>query len=306
VDKISVVIPVYNEEKVLPRLFERLVPVMEGLKRPYEVVLVDDGSTDQSLAILKSHAGEKIHVVELTRNYGQHAAVFAGFESSSGEIVITMDADLQNPPEEIPRLVQTMEDGNYEVVGTVRKGRKDSVFRIFPSKVINAVTRRITKVHLNDWGCMLRAYRRAVVEGMLKSQEHSTFIPALATTFAKDITEIEVAHEERFAGESKYSFAKLVSLQFDLVTSFSDFPLKFMLYSGLILAFLGIGFGGVLAVARLSFGAAWAAEGVFTLFAVLFFFVGAQFLAFGVMGEYVGRIYREVKKRPPYTIRRIH
>ncbi len=305
-DKISVVIPVYNEEKVLPRLFERLVPVMEGLKRPYEVVLVDDGSTDQSLAILKSHAGEKIHVVELTRNYGQHAAVFAGFESSSGEIVITMDADLQNPPEEIPRLVQTMEDGNYEVVGTVRKGRKDSVFRIFPSKVINAVTRRITKVHLNDWGCMLRAYRRAVVEGMLKSQEHSTFIPALATTFAKDITEIEVAHEERFAGESKYSFAKLVSLQFDLVTSFSDFPLKFMLYSGLILAFLGIGFGGVLAVARLSFGAAWAAEGVFTLFAVLFFFVGAQFLAFGVMGEYVGRIYREVKKRPPYTIRRIH
>ena len=305
-DKISVVIPVYNEEKGLPRLFERLVPVMEGMHRPYEVVLVDDGSKDQSLAILKSYAAEKIRVVELTRNYGQHAAVFAGFESSTGEIIITMDADLQNPPEEIPRLVQTMEDGNFEVVGTVRKGRKDSVFRTLPSKVINAMTRRITKVHLNDWGCMLRAYRREVVENMVRSQEHSTFIPALATTFAKDITEIEVAHEERFAGESKYSLAKLIALQFDLVTSFSDFPLKLMLYSGFVLAFAGIAFGVILAVARLSFGAAWAAEGVFTLFAVLFFFVGAQFFAFGVMGEYVGRIYREVKKRPPYTIRRIH
>jgi len=305
-NKISVVIPVYNEEKNLPRLFERLVPVMEGLRRPYEIVLVDDGSTDQTLAILKSHAGENIRVVELTRNYGQHAAVFAGFESSTGEIIVTMDADLQNPPEEIPRLVQTMEDGNYEVVGTVRKGRKDSIFRTLPSKVVNAMTRRITRVHLNDWGCMLRAYRRAVVENMVKSQEHSTFIPALATTFAKDITEIEVAHEERFAGDSKYSLAKLIALQFDLVTSFSDFPLKLMLYSGFVLAFMGIIFGIVLGVARLYFGAPWAAEGVFTLFAVLFFFVGAQFLAFGVMGEYIGRIYREVKKRPPYTIRRIH
>jgi undecaprenyl-phosphate 4-deoxy-4-formamido-L-arabinose transferase len=305
-NKISVVIPVYNEEKNLPRLFERLVPVMEGLRRPYEIVLVDDGSTDQTLAILKSNAGENIRVVELTRNYGQHAAVFAGFESSTGEIIVTMDADLQNPPEEIPRLVQTMEDGNYEVVGTVRKGRKDSIFRTLPSNVVNAMTRRITRVHLNDWGCMLRAYRRAVVENMVKSQEHSTFIPALATTFAKDITEIEVAHEERFAGDSKYSLAKLIALQFDLVTSFSDFPLKLMLYSGFVLAFMGIIFGIVLGVARLYFGAPWAAEGVFTLFAVLFFFVGTQFLAFGVMGEYIGRIYREVKKRPPYTIRRIH
>jgi undecaprenyl-phosphate 4-deoxy-4-formamido-L-arabinose transferase len=153
---------------------------------------------------------------------------------------------------------------------------------------------------------MLRAYRRGVVENMVRSQEHSTFIPALAATFAKDITEIEVAHEERFAGESKYSLAKLISLHFDLITSFSDFPLKFMLYSGFVLAFLGITFGIVLAIARLYFGAPWAAQGVFTLFAILFFFVGAQFFAFGVMGEYIGRIYREVKKRPPYTIRRIY
>ena len=305
-DKVSMVIPVYNEEQGLERLFERIVPVLDGLEREYEIVLVDDGSSDNSLKILKSHTNEHIRVVELMRNYGQHAAVFAGFEASTGEIIVTMDADLQNPPEEIPRLIKTMEEGNYEVVGTVRKGRKDSLFRKIPSKVVNAMTRKITGVHLNDWGCMLRAYRRGVVENMVRSQEHSTFIPALAATFAKDITEIEVAHEERFAGESKYSLAKLISLHFDLITSFSDFPLKFMLYSGFVLAFLGITFGIVLAIARLYFGAPWAAQGVFTLFAILFFFVGAQFFAFGVMGEYIGRIYREVKKRPPYTIRRIY
>lgn len=305
-EKISIVIPVYNEEKNLERLFERIVPVMDGLERDYEIVLVDDGSTDRSLEILLKHADKRIKIVELTKNYGQHAAVFAGFENSEGGILITMDADLQNPPEEIPRLIEVMDEGNYEVVGTVRKARKDSILRKIPSKIVNAATRRITGVRLSDWGCMLRAYRRHVVEHMVRSQEHSTFIPALATAFAKDITEIEVAHEERFAGETKYSLTKLISLQFDLVTSFSEFPLKFMLYMGLCLAFLGIAFGIILTVARLSFGAAWAAEGVFTLFAALFFFIGAQFLALGVMGEYVGRIYREVKKRPPYTIRRVY
>lgn len=305
-EKISVVIPVYNEEKVLEKLFERLVPVMDGMNRDYEIVLVDDGSRDRSLEILIGHAGDKIKVVELTRNYGQHAAVFAGFENSDGEIVVTMDADLQNPPEEIPRLVETMERGNYEVVGTVRRCRKDSLFRKIPSRVINAITKRITGVQLNDWGCMLRAYRRHVVDHMVNSREHSTFIPALATTYAKDITEIDVAHEERFAGESKYSLSKLITLHFDLITSFSDFPLKMIFYAGLFLAVLGVAFGIVLAVARLYYGALWAGEGVFTLFAVLFFFVGAQFLAFGVMGEYIGRIYSEVKKRPSYTVRRVY
>ena len=304
--RISIVIPVYNEEQVLPKLFERLMPAMEAMNRDYEVILVDDGSKDKSLGILRSHASERVIIVELSRNYGQHAAVFAGFETSTGEIVVTLDADLQNPPEEIPRLVDKMETGNYEVVGTVRKMRQDTSFRKTASRIVNAMTRRITGVHLSDWGCMLRAYRRHVVDYMLASQEHSTFIPALATSFAKDFAEIEVRHEERFAGESKYSLSKLISLQFDLVTSFSDFPLKAMLYTGIILAFLGMGFGTFLAVARLAFGAQWAAQGIFTLFAVLFFFVGAQFLAFGIMGEYVGRIYREVKKRPPYTIRRVY
>ena len=304
--KISVVIPVYNEEKGLEELFKQLIPVLESMMRDYEIVLVDDGSTDASLGILRKHASDKIKVVELTRNYGQHAAVFAGFESSTGDIIVTMDADLQNPPQEIPRLVKTMEEGDFEVVGTIRQCRKDTAFRKAASRMINAFTRRITGVKLHDWGCMLRAYRRSVVEHMVISREHSTFIPALATKFAKGITEIEVGHAERYAGESKYSLSKLISLHFDLITSFTEFPLKLMLYMGFFMAMFGIGFGIFLAVARLYFGAVWAAQGVFTLFAVLFFFIGAQFLAFGIMGEYVGRIYREVKRRPPYTIRRTY
>ncbi|MBP9020357.1 MAG: glycosyltransferase [Syntrophobacterales bacterium] len=305
---ISVVIPVYNEEESLPRLIDRLRPVMEGLKRPYEVVFVDDGSRDRSLELLKKTVDEwsQVKVVELTRNYGQHAAVFSGFSVSEGAIVVTMDADLQNPPEEIPKLLRAMEEGDYDVVGTVRRDRRDSLFRTLPSRVVNMIVRKMIKVDMKDWGCMLRAYRRDVVERMLACHEQSTFIPALAAYFAKRVTEIEVAHEERRAGVSHYSLRKLIDLQFDLVSSFSDFPLKLIMYAGIVMAILGVSFGGVLGVARLVYGAKWAAEGVFTLFAVLFAFVGFQFFALGVMGEYIGRIYREVRRRPEFVIEKVY
>ncbi len=304
---ISLVIPVYNEEASLPGLMDRLRLVMEGMKRPYEIVFVDDGSRDSSLSLLKSYTRwPEVRVIELTRNYGQHAAVFSGFSIVRGDIVVTLDADLQNPPEEIPKLVRTMEEGDYDVVGSIRKARQDSIFRTLPSKIINMVARKITKVTMKDWGCMLRAYRRSIVGRMIACHEQSTFIPALATYFAKNITEIEVAHEERRAGTSHYSFRKLVNLQFDLVSSFSDFPLKLIMYTGIGMAFLGVSFGGVLGIARLAYGARWAAEGVFTLFAILFAFVGFQFFALGVMGEYIGRIYREVRRRPEFVIERIY
>ncbi len=304
---ISVVVPVYNEEANLTLLLERLRSVMQKMGKGYEIIFVDDGSRDNSLSILKSFLiYPEVKVVELTRNYGQHAAIFSGFSVMGGDIVITLDADLQNPPEEIPNLVRAMEEGNYDVVGTIRKERKDSFFRTFPSRIINAITRKITKVNMSDWGCMLRAYRRDVVERMVNCHEHSTFIPALATYFAKKVTEIEVAHDARHGGESHYSMRKLINLQFDLISSFSEFPLKFIMYAGIGMAFLGISLGVVLAIARVIYGASWAAEGVFTLFSILFAFVGFQFFALGVMGEYLGRIYREVRKRPEYTIERIY
>ena len=304
---ISVVIPVYNEEANLPRLIERLRPVMQKMGKSYEIIFVDDGSRDNTLSILKSSLiYPEVRVVELTRNYGQHAAIFSGFSVVRGDIVITLDADLQNPPEEIPNLVKVMEGGGYDVVGTIRKERKDSFFRTFPSRMINMIARKITKVNMSDWGCMLRAYRRNIVERMVNCHEHSTFIPALATYFSKKVTEIEVVHESRYGGESHYSLRKLINLQFDLVSSFSDFPLKLIMYAGIGMAFLGVSFGIFLGIARLVYGAHWAAQGVFTLFAVLFAFVGFQFFALGVMGEYIGRIYREVRKRPEYMIERIY
>ena len=304
---ISLVIPVYNEEENLHILMERIRPVMQGMGRPHEIIFVDDGSRDSSLSILKGFASEpEVKVVELVRNYGQHAAILAGFSVVTGDIIITLDADLQNPPEEIPKLVKEMEAGSYDVVGTIRKGRKDSMFRIIPSKIINIIARRITKVRMTDWGCMLRAYRRPVVDRMIACHEHATFIPALATFFGKRVTEIEVAHDERAGGTSNYPLRKLINLQFDLVSSFSDLPMKLLMYGGVWMALGGVCFGIFLAVARLVYGALWAAEGVFTLFAILFVFVGLQFFAFGIVGEYIGRIYREVRKRPEYVIEKVH
>ena len=305
--QVAIVIPVYNEEENLPALMQRLMPVMRSLGKSFEIIFIDDGSHDNSLEILKGFTqNSQVRVVELTRNYGQHAAIMAGFSITQADIIITMDADLQNPPEEITNLVKVMEEGNYDVVGTIRKGRKDSFFRILPSKIINMVARKITGVSMKDWGCMLRCYRHPVVQRMIQCHEHATFIPALATVFAKRVTEIEVAHEERHGGKSNYPLRKLINLQFDLVASFSDLPMKLIMYGGILMSLLGVCFGAFLAVARLVYGARWAAEGIFTLFAVLFVFVGLQFFALGVIGEYIGRIYREVRKRPEYVIEKIH
>ena len=305
--QVAVVIPVYNEVENLPALMQRLMPVMQSLGKSFEIIFIDDGSHDQSLQILKEFTkNSQVKVVELTKNYGQHAAIMAGFSITQADIIITMDADLQNPPEEITNLVKVMEEGNYDVVGTIRKGRKDSFFRILPSKIINMIARKITGVTMRDWGCMLRCYRLPVVQRMIQCHEHATFIPALATVFAKRVTEIEVEHEERHGGKSNYPLRKLINLQFDLVASFSDLPMKLIMYGGIFMSLLGVCFGAFLAVARLVYGARWAAEGIFTLFAVLFAFVGMQFFALGVIGEYIGRIYREVRKRPEYVIEKIH
>ena len=305
--QVSVVVPVYNEEANLAALMGRLLPVMNDMNKSFEVILVDDGSQDNSLKLLKEFASNpRVRVVELTRNYGQHAAIMAGFSIVRGDMIVTLDADLQNPPEEIPNLVRVMEEGNYDVVGTIRKGRKDSFLRILPSKIINMVARKITGVSMRDWGCMLRAYSRPVVERMIECHEQATFIPALATVFAKRVTEIEVAHEERFGGKSNYPLRKLINLQFDLVASFSNLPIKLIMYGGILMSFMGVCFGIFLAIARLVYGVRWAAEGIFTLFAVLFVFVGLQFFALGVIGEYIGRIYTQVRKRPEYVIENIY
>lgn len=306
--EISVVVPVYNEISNLDELLRRCLGTLRATGRSFELICVDDGSADGSSARLREAARAEPEVVAvlLNRNFGQHAAVMAGFAHVRGDVIVTLDADLQNPPEEIPRLIQAMEEGGYEVVGSVRRSRRDSLVRKIPSLFVNGMTRRITGVHMTDWGCMLRVYRREVVDRMVASQEHSTFIPALATLYAKRVTEIPVAHEDRYGGVSHYNLWKLINLQFDLLTSFSDFPLKVLLTLGAGLSIAAVLFGAMLFVLRVFYGAEWAGEGVFTLFAILFFFIGALFFAMGIMGQYVGRIYHEVRKRPSYTIRTVH
>jgi undecaprenyl-phosphate 4-deoxy-4-formamido-L-arabinose transferase len=306
------VIPIFNEEANIANLWSRLHAVLTGHfqdpDRPWEVVFTDDGSRDGSLAMLQEIAQREpgVSVVEFNRNYGQHAAIFGAFAVARGKIIVTMDADLQNPPEEIPKLVAKIEEG-FDVVGGWRQGRmdNDSLFRTLPSKIVNAVTRQTTGVKLHDYGCMLRAYRREIVDAMLLCKERSSFIPALANSFAKRIAEVPVEHAERAAGDSKYGFWKLINLQFDLLTSFSLIPLQMLSVLGVVISALGIGFGIIILVYRILHPEG-AAQGVFTLFAVLFFFVGAQFLAFGLLGEYIGRIYQEVRDRPRYVVKKVH
>ena len=303
---LSVVIPVYNEEANLPELLDRLTATLAPLGRPYEIVLVNDGSRDRSLPLLSEAAARDPHlvVVDFNRNYGQHAAVFAGFEVSRGEVVVTIDADLQNPPEEIPKLVAKMEEG-YDVVGSIRVQRQDSALRKIASRIVNRMTALATGVQLSDYGCMLRAYRRPVVKVLSESHEISTFIPVLADLFAGRVTEIPVAHSERKHGESKYSLLKLVRLQFDLMTSFSVLPLRVTMAIGVVMAVVSILIALVLIAGRLIYGQEWAVSGVFTLFALVFFFLGVQLFAIGLLGEYVGRIYQEVRRRPRFVIRQV-
>lgn len=309
---LSIVIPIYNEEANIQSLWERLSKVLresyQDPSRDWEVVFTDDGSRDRSLEMLVAIAESepRVSVVEFNRNYGQHSAIFGAFAVAEGQIVVTMDADLQNPPEEIPKLVAKIEEG-FDVVGGWRQGRmdNDSIFRTLPSKVVNAITRKTTGVKLHDYGCMLRAYRREIVEAMLQCKERSSFIPALANSFAKRIAEVPVGHAERAAGDSKYGLWKLINLQFDLLTSFSLLPLQMLSVIGALISLTGIGFGVGLMVYRVLHPEG-TAQGVFTLFAVLFFFVGAQFLAFGLLGEYIGRIYQEVRDRPRFVVKKTH
>lgn len=308
--RLSVVIPVFNEEGNLRQLYERLRPVLNGIegieghsgtasgKSGVEAILVDDGSSDRSMGLLREIAARdrRIKVISFNRNYGQHAAVLAGLEASCGDVVVTLDADLQNPPEDIPKLLAKAEEG-FDVVGGYRVERKDSFFRRFASRQINRMMRRVMPgVDFRDYGCMLRAYSRPVVDAMGRCPERSSFVPALACQFARRIAEVPVGHAERAVGESKYSLWKLFKLQADLITGFSSLPLRFATWTGLVIALFSSGFGLFLGIRRLIRGPE--AEGLFTLFAILFFLMGLLFLAVGVLGEYVGRIYVEVRQRP--------
>jgi undecaprenyl-phosphate 4-deoxy-4-formamido-L-arabinose transferase len=303
---LSVVIPVYNEQENLPALFLRLMATLDKFGKSFEILFTNDGSRDNSLVLLKDFHKQRptqVRVIDFNGNFGQHMAIMAAFERARGEVIVTLDADLQNPPEEIPKLLAEIEKG-HDVVGGYRKERQDSWFRRKASRLLNAVRERTTRIRMRDQGCMLRAYRRNIVEHITASGETSTFIPALAMSYAANPTEIEVEHAARAAGTSKYRLYDLIRLNFDLMTGFSVVPLQVFTFFGMLIAAGSLLFVIFLFIRRLIIGPE--AEGLFTLFAILYFLVGVGILGLGVIGEYIGRIYQEVRRRPRFMIRDIY
>src|SRR5580692_6533210 len=299
---VSVVIPVFNEEDGLPLLFARLYPALDALGRSYEIVFVDDGSSDRSVARLREQFERRpdvTRVVILARNAGQHLAILAAFAQARGTYVITLDADLQNPPEEIARLVAAM-DAGADYVGTIRMRRQDVLWRKAASRLMNRIREGTTSIRITDQGCMLRGYHRSVIDALNRCSEASTYVPALAYTFARRPVEIEVAHAERTVGQSKYSLLHLIRLNFDLMTGFSTAPLQFFSFAGVVIALISLILVVYLAIRRLIVGPE--AEGVFTLFGIAFFLIGVALIGLGVVGEYVGRIYEQVRQRPRYMV----
>jgi undecaprenyl-phosphate 4-deoxy-4-formamido-L-arabinose transferase len=304
---VSVVVPVYNEAANLPALWARLEPVMRVCARPWEVLFVDDGSTDESLDLMREIAASAdgaVRVVELARNFGQHSAILAGFRQCRGEIVVTLDADLQNPPEEIPRLLAAIDEGN-DVVGGWREVRHDFAYRRFASNLQNRVTSMIVGVPMHDYGCMLRAYRRHIVDTVVACDEKAAFVPALANSFAKRVTEIPVGHDERQSGRSRYNLFRLAHLSLNLITGFSLMPIQAVSVAGILVFVLDALLVLVLLAHRIFYGPQQ--EGaLWTLFAFNFLVLGFVLLAVGLIGEYIGRIYLEVRKRPTYIVRAVH
>ena len=306
---VSVIIPVYNEEQTLPLLFARLYPALDKLGINYEILFINDGSRDRSAALLRGQfqlRPDVTRVILFKGNFGQHMAIMAGFEHCRGSRVVTLDADLQNPPEEIGNLLAAMDRG-HDYVGSVRMERQDSAFRRRASRAMNWLRERITHIRMTDQGCMLRAYDRTIVDAIKSSHEVNTFIPALAYTYAGNPTEIEVAHEERAAGDSKYSVYALIRLNFDLVTGFSIVPLQVFSILGMFVAVMSVlVYIGV--IIQRWIAADTMREGVLALWdrdILQFFLTGLVLFGLGLLGEYIGRIYQQVRSRPRYLVEAI-
>jgi undecaprenyl-phosphate 4-deoxy-4-formamido-L-arabinose transferase len=303
---LSVVIPVYNEEDCLQSLFSRLLAVCDDIGKPYEIIFTNDGSKDSSIDILRGFYKSRpdvIRIIDFNGNFGQHMAIMAAFERVRGQVIVNMDADMQNPPEEIPKLLAKFEQG-YDYVGSIRDGRKDNyLLRSLPSRIMNKLRYKATGINISDQGCMFRAYSRRIVDLVASCHESSTFVTVLGASYAINPTEILVKHQERLEGDSKYDIYKLVRVTFDLFTAFSMAPLHLFTVFGFTVS----GLSGILVLymifRRLIVGPE--AQGMFTLMAILMFLVSVAITGIGIVGEYVGRIYQVARNRPRFLIKEI-
>lgn len=303
VPEISVVIPVFNEAPNLRELHARIVSVLEASGRSFEIVAVDDGSKDDSLEILKNiqKNDPRVRVVRLLRNFGQTPALYAGFAHVRGKIIVQLDADLQNPPEEIPKLVMKLEEG-FDVVQGWRGERQDPFYRRIPSKILNLIVSRATGVKIRDLGCGLKAFRSEVIQYMCRFTHHSRYVPAEIVWLGVKVGEVQVEHRERAGGESKYGFFSLLRLSFDMITSVTTTPIKMIGLIGWFFAFLGFAMGTIVAYVRIRYGNL---NDMGTVTAVFFFVGGVQMVATGFICEYVSRIVVEVQSKPFFVVKEV-
>ena len=308
---ISVVVPLYNEEDNVQLLYEEIKGVLDTMAEQAEIVFVDDGSRDRTLAKLEAiQAGDDhVRVVSLRRNFGQTAAMTAGFDHARGGIIITMDGDLQNDPHDIPQLVAKLNEG-YDVVTGWRYDRQDPFLsRKLPSQLANRLISWVTGVGLHDYGCTLKAFRREVIDNINLYGEMHRFIPAIASGMGISFTEVKVNHRARRFGTSKYGISRTIRVVLDLITvkfmlSYATRPLHVFGTVGVVSSLLGVTIGLILTVQRQLFGIALANRPLLLL-AVLLIFMGIQFITIGLLAELVVRTYHESQKKPIYYVRKV-
>jgi len=307
---LSVIIPLYNEEENVPPLYEKLKEYLESLKKEYEILFVDDGSTDRTLSILEEIQAKdnRVVVLSLRRNFGQTAAFAAGFDFVRGDIVVTMDGDLQNDPADISKLLELTKD--HDLVSGWRKKRKDPFFsRRLPSLVANWLISKVTGVKLHDYGCSLKAYRRDVIKNLKLYGEMHRFIPAVASWYGVRIAEVEVAHHPRLKGKSKYGISRTLKVVLDLITvkflqSFSTKPIQFFGPIGVVCGFLGFLISLYLVIDKIFLGHQIGGRPLLLLGALMII-VGIQLIGMGLLGEMLVRVYHESQRKPTYVIKKI-
>ena len=309
-ESVSIVIPVYEEEESLPHLYKSIKDVMDRLGRNYEIVFVDDGSKDGTFKVLESFQKKDpaVVVVSFRRNFGQTAAMAAGFEYAQNDIIITMDADLQNAPADIPKLLEKMK--GHDVVSGWRKKRQDKfISRRLPSMMANGLISRVTGVHLHDYGCTLKAYRKEVIKNVRLYGEMHRFIPAIASWVGASITEVETNHHPRKFGKSKYGISRTIRVVLDLITvkflqSFSTRPIHAFGPWGLALGLVGFLVALYLSFEKLVMGESIGTRPLLFL-SVLMMILGVQLVIMGLLGEMLARVYHESQGKPIYTVRKV-
>jgi glycosyltransferase involved in cell wall biosynthesis len=310
---ISIVLPIYNEAENILRLFDELVPVLEATGSSFEIIAVDDGSSDGSFEILKDLSARdgRLRGVRFRRNFGQTAAFAAGFDQAGGDVVVTMDADLQNDPADIPKLLSKMNEGNDVVSGWRQERWKEGLVAFFtrriPSATANWLISRVTGVYLHDYGCALKAYRSNVIHEIRLYGDLHRFIPAIASYYGVSIAEVPVNYRPRQFGKSKYGIGRTVRVLLDLLTvrfllSYSTRPIHIFGLLGLLSILLGVGIGIYLTFIKVVYGAALA-ERPLLLFGILLVMVGVQLVTMGLLGEMVVRTYYESQNKPIYVVR---